>query len=72
MKTNMNWCFARVNNKLAEIFFTHKNGKVDILGHCYVDRNEYKTKKEQQWIEKEEKKFKVTYRNKKYTTKNLI
>lgn len=47
----MCWCFAIVNNKLAEIFFDEKkNGQAKIWGHCYVRQEEYETKTEQKWI----------------------
>ncbi len=63
----MSWCFAIVNNKLAEIFFDkNKNGRARIRGHCYVKKSEYKTKLEQNQIAKDIKKVKVAYRNKKY------
>ena len=41
------WCFAIVNNKLAEIFFENddKKKKSVVWAHCYVERSEYKTKK---------------------------
>jgi len=63
----MSWCFAKVNNRLAEIFFDEgKNKEPLIIGHCYVRRDEYKTKKEQKWIDVDLKKIKVVYRNKQY------
>ena len=63
----MSWCFAIVNNRLAEIFFDkNKNGRTKIEGHCYVKKSEYKTKQEQSWIAEDTKKLKVAYRNKKY------
>lgn len=60
----MHWCFAIVNNKLAEIYFTEKTKK--IFGHCYVKREEYKTKSEQKMIDRDIKKVRLMYRNKKY------
>ena len=39
----MTWCFAIINDRLAEIYFEDE-GKNKILGHCYVDEKEYKTK----------------------------
>jgi hypothetical protein len=36
------------------------------LGHCYVKKEDYKTKQEQKWIEEDTKRVKVVYRNKKY------
>ncbi len=63
----MPWCFAIVNNKLAEIYFDeNKDGKPKIFGHCYVKKEEYKTKQEQKWIEQDTKRVKAVYRNKKY------
>jgi len=63
----MSWCFAIVNNKLAEIYFNKtKAGKPKIWGHCFVNRKDYKTKQEQKWIDLDTKKVKVIYRNKKY------
>ena len=44
------WCFAKVNNRLAEIFFERKGKKLVFYGHCYVDESEYKTKRDKQWI----------------------
>lgn len=62
----MPWCFAIVNNKLAEIYFDKKDGQMRIRGHCYVKKKEYKTKQGQRWIIQDTKKVKVIYRNKKY------
>lgn len=42
------WSFAKVNGRLAEIYFhEHGKGQVDVLAHCYVKQNEYSTKQEQ-------------------------
>ena len=41
----MNWSFAKINNKLAEIYFDDKQGKPKIFGHYLVKKSEYKTKK---------------------------
>ena len=62
----MSWCFAIVNNKLAEIYFDKKNGQVEVWGHCYVKKEDYKTQEEQKWIKEDTRKIKVIYRNKKY------
>lgn len=40
----MPWCFAIINNKLAEIYFEKKKGKIKIEGHCYVKKEEFKTR----------------------------
>ena len=67
MKTDKTmWCFAIVNNKLAEIYFDKKNSKVNIWAHCYVKKEEYKTKEEQKWIKEDTENIRVVYRNKKY------
>ena len=66
----MGWCFAIVNNRLAEIYFDKKkNGQIKICGHCYVKKEDYKTKQEQRWIARDTKKVRVVYRNKKYKLK---
>lgn len=39
------------------------------MGHCYVSASEYKTKKEQKWIEKDTKRYQFSYRNKVYRDK---
>lgn len=63
----MNWCFAIINNKLAEVFFEKKkNGKPEFQNHCYVKKEDYKTKQEQKWIEKDTKKVKLVYRKGEY------
>jgi hypothetical protein len=52
---------------LAEIYFNKKkNGKNKIFTHCFVKRKDFKTKKEQKWINEDIKKVKVIYKNKKY------
>ena len=72
----MGWCFAIVNNKLAEIYFNEKkNGRIKIWAHCFVANRDYKTKKEQQWIQEDTKRVRVTYRKKRYKLvkpKNLL
>ena len=57
----MGWCFAIVNEKLAEIYFEKQRGKTKILGHTYVKRGEYKTKKEQKYIDEDIAKFQFMY-----------
>jgi len=63
----MNWSFAIINRRLAEIYFDKKKGKIKFLGHCYVKKSEYKTKRESEWIKKDTKRFNLTYRNRIYT-----
>lgn len=59
----MFWCFAIVNRRLAEIFFEkHKNGRKPITGHCYVRKEEYKTKQEQKWIARDTSRVRLAYR----------
>ncbi len=69
----MSWAFAIVNNRLAEIFFDtslrKKKKHSRVWGHCYVNKSEYKTKKEQKWIVDDTKKYRFVYRNKKYRRK---
>lgn len=68
----MGWCFATVNNRLAEIYFDRKkSGRVKIRGHCYVKKAEYKTKQEQKWIKEDTAHVKVAYKNKRYTLRLL-
>lgn len=66
----MSWCFARVNNRLAEIYFKNVKGKPQINAHCYVNRKDYKTKQEQGWIKKDTAKYRITYRKGKYKMLN--
>ncbi|MDO8590957.1 MAG: hypothetical protein Q7R65_03185 [bacterium] len=61
------WAFALINGRLAEFHFEISKGKFYMsYGHCYVKRNEYKTKYEQRWIDKDTQKYRFTFRNKKY------
>lgn len=62
----MFWSFATINGKLAEVFFEGNKGKLKFIGHCYVKKSEYKTKKEQSWINKDTEKVRLTYRKGKY------
>lgn len=63
----MFWCFAKVNGKLAEIYFEpRKKGEPKILGHCYVKKEGYKTKKEQKYIEEDITKARLSYRQGNY------
>lgn len=68
----MCWNFALINNRLAEIYFDeNKNGKFKIWGHCHVNKSEFKTKKEQEWIRKDTEKLQYTYYKKKYRMKTI-
>lgn len=63
----MHWCFAIINNRLAEIYFDRdKKGKPKFTGHCYVVKNDFKTKAEREAIREDVAKCKFTYRNGKY------
>ncbi|MFH1890545.1 MAG: hypothetical protein ABIJ91_03210 [Candidatus Kuenenbacteria bacterium] len=63
----MCWCFAIINNKLAEIYFDKdKKGKPKFLGHCYVKKQEFKTKAEQKAIKEDIAKYQFVYRKGKY------
>ena len=62
----MSWCFAKVNNKLAEIYFDETKRGPKIRGHCYVKKSEFKTKSEQKWIKEDTAEFRFVYRNRKY------
>lgn len=63
----MSWCFAIINNKPGEIYFERsKSGRVKFWGHCYVGKEDFKTKEERSALEKDIKKFKIVYRNKNY------
>lgn len=66
----MGWCFAIINGKLAEIYFEKVRGKIKIIGHAYVKKEEYKTKKEQKYINQDTTRFQFRYRKRVY--KDLI
>lgn len=67
----MSWCFAKVNGRLAELYFDREDDEDEpkMVGHCYVSADEYKTKQEQKWIEKDTKRNQFSYRNKVYRDK---
>lgn len=66
----MSWCFALVNGRLAEVFFDNeKKSEPKIFGHCYVRKEEYKTKREQKMIENDTNRFQLSYSNKMYRDK---
>ncbi len=67
----MNWCFAIVNNKLAELHFERTKGEPKMLGHCYVKKEEYKTKKEQKMIEEDIVNNQLVYKNGEYKRVNF-
>jgi len=64
----MCWCFAIINNRLAEIYFDKdKKGKPKFIGHCYIRKNDFKTKAEQKAIKEDIAKYLFTYRKGKYS-----
>ncbi len=65
----MNWCFAIVNGRLAEIFFEKKKDTPIINAHCYITEGEYKTKREKRQIKIDTSKYQFSYQNKKYRNK---
>jgi len=66
----MSWCFAVVNNRLAEIYFEKKKSKsARIWGHCYVNKKEFSTKQEKKWMAEDTKKCPFAYKNGKYREK---
>ncbi len=66
----MNWSFAIINNRLAEVFYEKKGKTITFLNHCYVKASEYKTQKEQDYIKRDTKQLKLTFRNQKYYDQN--
>ena len=61
------WSFGMINGKLAEFHFEIKKGKFYFTyGHCYVKREEFKTRREQKMIDEDIKKYQFTYRKGKY------
>jgi hypothetical protein len=58
----MTWAFARINKRLAEIYFEGQK----IIGHCYVRRKEYHSKQEILWIANDTQKYRFAYKNGRY------
>jgi hypothetical protein len=57
------WCFALVNNRLAEVHFEHdKKGSPLIWGHGYVDDVRDWSKHEQKLITQDIRKYRFSYR----------
>lgn len=69
LKGEIGWNFAIINGRLGEIIFQIGKGISGIVAHCYVDRKEFKTKREQKMIDADIKRNLFTYRNMKYTQK---
>ena len=68
----MNWCFAIINSKLAEIYFERTKEEPKFFGHCYVKKEEFKTKKEQVMIKADISNNHLVYRNGEYKRVNLV
>jgi|SRR3989344_1452271 len=61
----MGWCFAKINGRLAEIYFTddkRRKSIKEIENYCYVKKSQFKTKHEQNYIKQDTKKFRFTFR----------
>jgi len=68
----MSWCFAIINNRLAEIYFNRKKiGKSKIMGHCYVKKEDFKAKEEQNAIKEDTAKYRFVYRKGEYKRKSI-
>lgn len=68
----MSWCFAIVNNRLAEIYFDmKKTSEPKIMGHCYVKKEDFKTKEERDAIKEDTAKYRFVYRNREYKEKGI-
>ncbi len=67
----MQWCFAKVNGRLAEVFFEREDGEREpqILGHSYVSPRGHTTKREQRLIDKDTVRYQLSYRKKIYRDK---
>ena len=67
----MDWSFAIVNGKLAEIYFEKEKKKIKFLGHYCVKKTEYQSKEEQEMIDEDIKKVWLKYYGGKYTKLKL-
>ena len=63
----MYWHFAIINNRLAEIYFDKdKKGNPEFEGHCYVNREEFRTKAERKAIDEDIAEYRFSYRKGKH------
>lgn len=67
----MFWCFAIVNNRLAEIYFDNieEGNKIlgcHIEGHCYINKGDFQGKQDKEWIKKDTANFRFSYYGGKY------
>ena len=64
------WCFALINNRLAELYFDRdKKGRLLFEGHGYVDDTKDWTKEEKKWIPRDTKQYQFSYRKGYYRDK---
>ena len=66
----MHWCFAKINGRLAEVYFEEEKGETFFYGHAYVKEEEFKTKKEKKWIKEGTTKYQLSYGKGCYKDKN--
>ena len=59
IKFNDGWCFATINDRLAEIFFDKDSG---LYGYSYVRKEAY-SKIERKRIDEDVEKYQFSYRN---------
>ncbi len=62
----MTWTFAIINGRLAEVYYRGPADKGKVWGYCYVKKSEFKTEKEQRWLQEDTKHFRFVYRGRKY------
>ena len=67
----MPWCFALVNNRLAEVYFNETRRGPRITGHCYVKMEDFSTAKEKKWIKKDTEKLRFIFRKRRYKRINI-
>lgn len=60
------WCYALINNRLGEIYFSRKFGVVVHEGHSYLGKNEKFTKVEADAIQHDIQLNRFTYYRKHY------
>ena len=65
-KNHDGWCFAIINKRLAEIYFSEKHG---IWSHCYVKPEKYTTKQEKKWIKEDTERNQFSFRKGYYLDK---
>ena len=64
------WCFAFINNRLAELYFDRdKKGRLLLEGHGYIDDTKGWTREEKKWIPIDTKKYQFSYRKGYYRDK---